>query len=583
MARVFVTKRERLDLIQQGDDMFLEVQERLYDAKMQCAAPEKDKIVTSLETFTVYGTLDAVTDLYLKDDVKMVLDFAESRELIVLKPNTKQRPLDRTSLRWSLFHLPSRLLGKDQDFCYLEVMKPFGTADGRRGWARCSNSITHKAFSALQSAQRTDVNRAELFYCGLFFEETDQLGRLNVTVFYNIKGHHATSILAPRVLKAQSKRTIELVNHYLKMSAMMLKSRKVSLTRALQLQAERRCGACANYLSIWKCKERCALCRSLMCNKCNDIVSRNYRVKRVTREQVVCFSCAHWRGTKIGHMAETKHNNLQDSSGGGLAVKTQSNSKACQEKTTQDESIFPWSNEDHSNWFDDEAKPSFVLAQENQVPQQSKPCEQKPFHQNLTPTRHSEFVPHETLRLPTERAEHHRRRCNTRVSTRRPSTGVDDDFIAPRQRRATGNSRLSARAKSTSCAGSQICGDNADFTPVGSQVNLDLEDLNWQMRRCRTNSVPVQPMELTDEGRRDSKAFARYQIMLDGTRQYDRSCQPRIVSQRPFLVANLPTRTSYPQPSLIRYSKANPCDLSYLASFKLTTDQNDPTQAEQLT
>ncbi|KUF96610.1 hypothetical protein AM588_10006302 [Phytophthora nicotianae] len=195
----------------------------------------------------------------------MVLDFSESRELAVLKPDTMQRPLDRTSLRWALSHSPSRLIAKDQDFCYLEIMKPYGTADGRRGWAKVSHSIKHKACPEFRNSQGVDVNRAELLYCGLFFEETDALGVLNATVYYNTKGDTTPSVLMPMVQKARSKRTIELVNHYLKMSNMILKSRKISLTRALQLQGEKRCAACANYLSMWKPKDKCVMCGSVRC------------------------------------------------------------------------------------------------------------------------------------------------------------------------------------------------------------------------------------------------------------------------------------------------------------------------------
>ncbi|GMF12964.1 unnamed protein product [Phytophthora lilii] len=264
MKEIVVAEPERLDLVRQADAVFLEVQERLYDARTRGEpADAKDKVVSTLDTFTVYGSLDEVAELYLNDEKKMVLDFSESRELAVLKPSTKQRPLDRTSLRWSLFHSPSRLLAKDQDFCYLEVMKPYSTADGRRGWARCAHSIKHEACPEFTNAQGIDVNRAELFYCGLFFEETDALGVLNATVYYNIKGDNIPPVLMPMVLKARGKRTVELVNHYLKMSNTILKSRKVSLTTALQLQGEKRCGACASQLSIWKPKDKCLLCGSV--------------------------------------------------------------------------------------------------------------------------------------------------------------------------------------------------------------------------------------------------------------------------------------------------------------------------------
>ncbi|KAL3665662.1 hypothetical protein V7S43_009095 [Phytophthora oleae] len=595
MGEIIVLERERLDLIQHGDNIFLEVQERLYDAKKQ-RAPAESRVVTTLDTFAVYGSLDDVTELYLNPETQMVLDFSESRELAVLKPNTRQRPLDRTSLRWSLFHSPSRLLSKDQDFCYLEIMKPYGTADGRRGWAKVAHSIKHDACPEFNGSQGLDVNRAELLYCGLFFEETDALGVLNATVFYNIKGDTTPSVLMPMVQKARGKRAVDLVNHYLKTSMMILKSRKISLTRALQLQGEKRCAACAINLSMWKPKDKCELCGSYMCDKCNDIVVRNYRIEGVARGQAACFACAHRRGVKI--MLETDTNDLGSSDNSGSAVKTHSILEIGQEGGLRDGSISSLNSEDHPKWFDEEGKLSFVLPQEEppqyQEPRQQKPQRQRPERQKSqrhepqttkprklskqtsTPVRSSEFLPHQTFFLPTDHAEQQRRRCTTRVSSRRPAKALDEDFIARRRSRTTGNSRLSSRAKPTGCApGTQptepkpspITFDTPaeepmEFAPVGSQVGLNLEELNWRLRRYTTNSVPVQPMDSADQGVR---ASARCHT-VDGTRKHERY-KPSRLSARPSAPAFTPAMTNFSMPS-IRYSKQNPCDLSYLASFK---------------
>lgn len=611
MGEIIVSERERLDLIQQGDHVFLEAQERLYDAKKQRAAPEsKDRVVTTLDTFTVYGSLDEVTELYLNNEKKMVLDFSESREVAVLKPNTHQRPLDRTSLRWALSHSPSRLLAKDQDFCYLEIMKPYGTADGRRGWAKVSHSINHKACPEFRNAQGLDVHRAELFYCGLFFEETDALGVLNATVYYNVKGDKTPSVLMPMVQKSRGKRTIELVNHYLKMSNMILKSRKISLTRALQLQGEKRCAACANYLSMWRPKDKCVMCGSYLCDKCCDIVARNYRVDGVSTGQA-CFSCAHRRGKKITLETEGGYDDSDSSDSSGSAVKvftrTHSIFAVNQQGGLRDGSISSLTSEDHPKWFDDEGKPSLVLAQEKaqrqepksqrQEPRQQKPQRQEPpqpkpqrleppqrnvqqrklSQQTSTPARNSEFIPHQTFFLPTDHEEQQRRRCNTRVSTRRPAKALDEDFIARRRSRTTGNSRLSRRAKPTGCApgkGSEAPKESPitfdtpveepmDFAPVGSQVGLNLEELNWRMRRYTTNAIPVQPMDWTEQGVR---ASARCHT-VDGTRKHERY-QPSRLSARPSAPAFTPAMMDLTTTSSARYSKQNPCDLSYLASFK---------------
>lgn len=259
MVQMIVSERERRNLIEQGDHIFLEVQERLYDAKKRRPTEYKHKLVTTLDTFTVFGSLDEVINLFLHAEKKMELDFSESRDLVVLTPYTPERPRNRTSMRWSLNYSPSRLLAKDQDFCYLEIMKPYGTEHGRRGWARALHSIQHKACPKPLSG----VTRAELFYCGLFFEETDEVGVLYATVYYSVKTSTTPFVLMPMVQRARGKRTVELVNHYLKMSNMIFKSKKNSLTRALQLQGEKRCTACANPLSVWKLRCNCVMCGSV--------------------------------------------------------------------------------------------------------------------------------------------------------------------------------------------------------------------------------------------------------------------------------------------------------------------------------
>lgn len=182
-------------------------------------------------------------------------------------------------------------------------------------------------------------------------------------------------------------------------------------------------------------------------------------------------------------------------------------------------------------------------------------------------------LPSETVFLPGDHAAQHRRRCQTRASTRRPANVPMDDFLELRQRCTTGNSRLSRRAKPTGCApttrrespGANTSRANSTaFAPVGNQVGLNLEELNWRMRRNTTNSVPVEPIEWTDQGRR---ASARYHT-VDGTRPHARYQKASRSPSRAASTTRTPSMTDFPKPTSIRYSKANPCDLSYLDSFK---------------
>ncbi|CEG43073.1 Zinc finger, RING/FYVE/PHD-type [Plasmopara halstedii] len=443
MVSITLSERERLNLIEQGDHIFLEVQERLYDAKRQRITENKDKLVTTLDTLTVFGSLDEVTELFLNDEKKMVLDYSESLDIVVLKPPTPERPRNRTSLRWSLSRTPSRLLAQDQDYCYLEVMKPYGTQDGRRGWARVSHSIEHKACPEPKS----HVIRAELLYCGLFFEETDELGVLNATAFYNIKSSTASSVLMPMVQKARGKRTVELLNHYLKMSHMILRSKKISLTRALQLQGEKRCTACANYLSMWKFKNNCVMCGSYLCDKCSDIVVRNYRIDGVTRGQVACFACSHRRGKKISQTMEISDEFYALNNGPVMDMN--------HDDGLRDKSISSFDIEQCPKWFDDVGTPSQGVAQDKPKrletwPQQPATSQSKEQQISKPTSRSSEFVPQQTFFMPN--AEAQRKRCSSRATSQHSGMGQEKDFVGRHRSRTTGNSRLSKRAKPTSCA-----------------------------------------------------------------------------------------------------------------------------------
>ncbi|KAI9918631.1 hypothetical protein PsorP6_011861 [Peronosclerospora sorghi] len=439
MGGVLLSERERLDLIQQGDNIFLEAQERLYDAKTLGAS--SDSCVTLLETYTVYGSLPHVTDVYLHDEIKMMLEFSESRELMVLKHQTRARPRDRTSLRWSLLAPPSYLLAKAQDFCFLEIMKPFATTQGRRGWAKCAHSISHKVSPPLLQLDGMEVNRGELWYSGLFFEETEQPGVLRATVFYNLKRDHATPLLLTRILKAQAKRMIELLNHYLKMSTTMLKSRELSLTSALQLQAERRCGACANQLSIWKLKGKCVLCGSLMCEKCHDIVARNFKVQGVARGQVVCLSCAHRRGAKIALEVEKRQEEDDDMEASDCSI-WMIPTRSMVQLDGRYRSVSSFSSQAQLK----------SKAERQQTGERATSEQQKLVRLPSTPARSVEFHPQVTFYLPTDRMERQRRRRHSHFASFGAPlhSDVADAILVRRPSRQTGNSKLSTRAQPTS-------------------------------------------------------------------------------------------------------------------------------------
>ncbi|KAG7394695.1 hypothetical protein PHYBOEH_004819 [Phytophthora boehmeriae] len=557
MVEIVVSERERRDLVRQGDSIFLEVQERLYETKIrrqqrQRAATVEAKDVantylTALDKHPVHGSLDEVADLFLNEDKQLVLDFSESRELVVLQPTTKRRPLERTSLRWSILHSPWRHLAKDQDFCYLETIKPYRTEAGRRGWAKCAHSIKHPACPEFADNSSIHVNRGELFYCGMFFEETNEHGVLDATFYYNVKRDNIPPVLLPVVFKSRGKRNAEILNHYIKTAQTMLYSKKQTLTMALQLQADKCCGACSNQLSLWRPKDKCLFCGSFMCEKCIDIVSRNHRVDGVKRGQIVCYSCADRRGSKTMLPLETVN-------GDGESCSQQFPMDDSEEDRLRDFSLSSLNSGDsYPKGFDDKGKPSLLLAK-----------------QEPAPTRNEQFIPCATLRLPTDNQPRQFKpaplRRKTRVSFQQPPRVERANSQARQRSRTTGNSRLSSRARSTlvrPAAGQEsknlsptydaqkmeeVEADPADLEQEESK-GLNLEELNYQMRRHTTiDAVPV-PKDWIVRGSQDSSSHT-----TEGTRHHQ--------------YHNDFDRAPPLSPTSMRYSKKNPCDLSYLANFK---------------
>ncbi|RLN88897.1 hypothetical protein BBJ28_00002226 [Nothophytophthora sp. Chile5] len=572
MVGVVLSESERLNLVGQGNAVFIEVLARLYNAQVRrshyqrqerhraASLESRGNYLTLLDRHTVYGSLAEVADLYLNDEKKMVLDFSESRELVVLQPTSKTRPLEHTCLRWSLFRSPNRRLAKDQDFCYLEVMKPYTAHDGRRGWAKCSHSITHAAcpeFTHSSVSSSINVNRGELRYCGVFFQETDQLGVLDAIFYYNIKRDNIPQVLVPIALKSRGKRNAELLNHYVKMSRMILESKTRPLSLARQLQTEKRCGACSNRMPKWKPKDKCTFCGAFMCRKCSAIVCRNYRISGASREQIVCFACADQRGTKLMLGPEPLDGNSEDSGSVSQSVTTTEGDEDERGETTGSvasiyDDIYPLS-------FEDEGKPIEAL-------------------QGLTllPLSFGLLVlPDATFRVPIDDAPWKLKspppRRNSR-ETRHRQTRLQSDFDNLKLRQRSHTSASSAgqtsaaggatmrRRLSPSCSLGETeatAADRAGFAALGSPVGLNLEEVNLRLRRYTTDAVP-RAAERTGRGARDHTREAR-----EG--QHNHIEAPRTpASPSPSSTAMLYWKPSPTE----RYSKANLCDLSYLTDFK---------------
>ena len=266
-----------------------------------------------------------------------------------------------------------------------------------------------------------------------------------------------------------------------------------------------------------------------MCDKCNDIVSRNYRIDRVAQGRVVCFSCAHRHGTKTALESETRSDDPRARDSSESAETAHAMMTAYQEDGPHEDSISSLSSDEilRSKCFDDEGNPLLVLAPKRSSRQQAEQLNRR----QQTLSRESDctiselqlqlsclscmptnivvrlwtVLPLETLSLPTDHAtarQRQRRRCSTRVSSRWPVVRRDKSVVTrSRSLTAMGGipTRLSTRAQPTAYVPSRHKiplpddGHPRDkptvpmtSSPVRSHVDAAL---SWQLNQCMNNAV----------------------------------------------------------------------------------------------
>ncbi|GLD95943.1 hypothetical protein PINS_up004621 [Pythium insidiosum] len=298
--------RERTFWIRTGHNQFSEFMNRVEQIQelgvKELNESKDDKRVTLLDTRKIYGTLEEVADLYVNDDKKLVLDFTESKAMFVLQAPSANRPMEYMGFRWSYYRSPSRL-AKDQDFFYLETMKPFRDARGRRGWAKCSHSVEHPMCPSHSTTR--GMNRGRLFYSGVvFMESSENTSELEATFYYTIDTTSVPAFILPIVMKARGKNNAALINHYLKLSRVMAFTGRAHGNRLTQqLIHEKRCGACSNRMPMLSSKNKCQFCKSFVCKRCCEIIEKNYLFDGDGR-QTSCMVCAETHGTKISSLMD---------------------------------------------------------------------------------------------------------------------------------------------------------------------------------------------------------------------------------------------------------------------------------------
>lgn len=243
------------------------------------------KSVMLCTTTTVYGTLEEVSALYVNDDSRIVLDFAESKRLYTLQEPSKTSPMRCVGMRWSRWKSPSKLVS-DRDLVYLECMDGFtDQATGRRGWARCTKSIVHPCCP--ESQHPYGPIRAQLFCSGIVLSETDKFGVLEATSLVHINTHGVPGFVAQKALNSR-KKTAQNVNHLLKLTRQMNGSQHDEVF-ADELADERACRSCNEHISKWTRARHCRYCDEILCKKCALISYSNADANGKTTR--MCIDC----------------------------------------------------------------------------------------------------------------------------------------------------------------------------------------------------------------------------------------------------------------------------------------------------
>ncbi|TMW67815.1 hypothetical protein Poli38472_007487 [Pythium oligandrum] len=300
-------EEEQQHWIREGHKMFAEFMKRVerIDRLGVKGLDEslEEKRVTLVDKRKVYATLEEIADLYLNEEKKLVLDFTESKAVAVLQAPTPRTPMEYVGMRWSFYKSPSRFV-RAQDFFYLETLKPFVDVYGRRGWAKCSHSIEHTMCPDNYATR--GLNRGRLYYSGVIFMETRELGVLETTFYYSLDTSSIPAFLIPVVLKARGKNNAALINHYVKVARVMNFAGRSNGTRLKQrLVDEKRCGACSNRMPKWIKKSKCNFCNAYICKRCIEIITKDYLFDSDGNEKVnACMLCAETHGSKVASLME---------------------------------------------------------------------------------------------------------------------------------------------------------------------------------------------------------------------------------------------------------------------------------------
>lgn len=150
-------------------------------------------------------------------------------------------------------------------------MDTFVDENGRRGWARCTQSIVHRSCPPLINSH--NIVRAHLGCSGTIYTESDTPGVLDVITLYDCDTKGVPAWMTKFVALRKAKNA-HLLEHLIRLARAANDSLVADFTKIIPAKAEKACFGCGDVLAKWsvgghrKCRECHEVQYAVCLNEC---------------------------------------------------------------------------------------------------------------------------------------------------------------------------------------------------------------------------------------------------------------------------------------------------------------------------
>ncbi|KAG9409546.1 hypothetical protein AC1031_019811 [Aphanomyces cochlioides] len=255
------------------------------------------KVRASIDDVAEFFVLDSPIKAHAYSRV-MGEVFLDKRTLYTLveRPiaDCASQPLHSVSIEWLLVRMPMGI--PTRDACLLECHDEFvfadqDTGEPRRGWARCSHSISLSCCPELH--QSHGVVRMDVIRSGHVFLESSERGVLDYyrVTFGNPNGNvmkHFSKALVNRHLKNSVTKALNIEEFFI--SQRIKPMLEVSVARFQSKKKVDYCMHCYGRFSWLSSKKQCRGCGDVTCSKCSRVWQLELAHAKVVKVQL-CLEC----------------------------------------------------------------------------------------------------------------------------------------------------------------------------------------------------------------------------------------------------------------------------------------------------